>query len=160
MRFAFIRISAMYLKDQLSAELTSALKAKDEFTALLVRMLLSGIHNREIEKHGKGAELTEEDVLDVLKKELKKRNESAEAFASAGRSELAQKEKKEAEYIARFLPAQMSDEDLQKTVDEVHALHPDATMKDFGTLVKEVMAKVGGKAEGSRVSEMLKKKMQ
>jgi uncharacterized protein YqeY len=147
------------LIDSLNAQLITALKAKDEFQVSLLRMLIAAIHNREIEVHGKGEKLSEEDVLDVLKKELKKRKESAAVFGEAGRAELAEKESKEAAYIETLLPAQLPENEILKIIDDAFAEMGTVTPQDFGKVMKAVMAKTGGQADGGTVSKLIKAKL-
>lgn len=145
--------------DSLNKELIAALKEKDADRASIIRMLLSAIHNREIELHGKESELSEQDIFDVLKKELKKRNEAALVYEQGKRPELARKEKNEAAYIETLLPPQMSEEDIRKVVDEVFVEFGTVTQQDFGKVMKAVLAKTQGQADGSVVSGIIKKKI-
>ena len=80
---------------------------KDEFKMSVLRMMIAAIHNREIEKKGKGQELNDDDVMDVLRKEVKKRKEASEMYTTGGRAESAAREEKEVKFIEEFLPAQM-----------------------------------------------------
>lgn len=147
------------IHDQLTSELKEAMKSGDSSKASALRMLISALHNREIEKRGKGEELSEQDRLDVLKKELKKRNESSAVFREAGRTDLAEHEAAEALLISGFLPPEMSDEDLARVVEEVLGAHPGADAKSFGIIMKEVVAKTQGQVDGSRISALLKQKL-
>jgi len=144
------------LLEQLSASLKEAMVAKDEFKVSLLRMTMAAVHNKEIEK-GKDKGLTEDDVMDVLKKELKKRKESADAYASANRPELAQKETKEAEFISGLLPAQMAESEIEAIVLEVLKDFENPSQKDFGMIMKKAMEKIAGRADGSSVSAVIKK---
>src|SRR3989344_1978464 len=145
--------------DDLSSQLKDALKAKDDVQASTIRMLVSALHNKEIELHGEGQDLTDADALDVLKKELKKRKEAALAFEQADRKEMAEKEKAEAAYIETLLPPQLSDEEILVIIDEVFAEIGEVSSKDFGKVMKEVMAKNGGAADGGTVSRFFKGKL-
>jgi len=144
------------LLEKLSASLKEAMMAKDEFKVSLLRMIMAAVHNREIEK-GKDKGLIEDDVMDVLKKELKKRKESADVYASANRPELAQKETKEAEFISRLLPAQMAESEIEAIVLEVLKDFENPSQKDFGMMMKKAMEKIAGRADGSSVSAVIKK---
>jgi len=146
------------LLEDIQKKLKEAMVAKDEASLSVLRMLAAAIHNKEIEK-GKDKPLLEEDVLDVLKKELKKRNEAALAYVNGNRPELAQKEKQEADFIAKFLPVPMSEEELIKTIEEVLANFPNATQKDFGNIMKAVMAKTDSGADGAVIARMIKEKL-
>ena len=143
------------LKEQLQADLTSALKGRDEVTAATVRMTLAAITNEEVA--GKSArELSDDDVLTVVGREAKKRKEAAEAYDAANRPELAARERAELEVLSRYLPAQLSAEEVQAIVDaavaQVDATGPSA----MGAVMKIVQPQVKGRADGSQVAAMVK----
>lgn len=141
------------LKDRLRADLTTAMKARDEVTSSTLRMVLTAVTNAEVA--GKEArELTDEDVLGVLTSEGKKRREAAEAFDDAGRKEQADKERAEAAVIAAYLPEQLS-------ADEIRALVADAIaesgaaeqgMRAMGTVMGLLTPKIKGRADGGAVA--------
>jgi uncharacterized protein YqeY len=145
------------LKDQLHADLVTAMKARDALRTSTLRMALAAITNAEVA--GKEArELTDEDVITVLSSEAKKRRESAEAFAAGDRQELADKEKAEAEILAVYLPEQL-------TVDEIKAIVTAAVesagaagegMKAMGKVMGIVSPQVKGKADGGAVAAEVK----
>lgn len=154
------------LNQKIFEDLKEAMKASKEFETGLLRMLLSSLHNKEIEKKGKGGEpvLSDEEVIEVLSKEAKKRKEAAEMFNNAGRGELAEKEIKELELIKKYLPEQISSEEIEKVVKAVI----ERTVKDpegkqvpygarFGKVMAEAMKDLKGKADASSVSEAIKK---
>ncbi len=151
----------MELKERLSGDLKGAMKSRDDFKVGTLRFLLSSIQAREIEKRGKGLGglLTDEEVVEVLKKEAKKRRESFEIYIKGGRSDLAEKEKKELECIQSYLPPEMSDADLEKIVEEALASVQPAGPKDFGRVMGEAMKRAKGAAEASRVQQLVKEKM-
>lgn len=144
------------LKDRLRADLTAALKARDNTTVATLRMALAAVATEEVS--GKTArQLSDDEVLAVLKREAKKRKEAAEAFAGAGRDEQAAKERAEGEVLAGYLPAQLSDEELgglvAETIDEVSSqLGKPAGLGQLGLVMKAAVAKAAGRAEGSRIS--------
>jgi hypothetical protein len=142
-------------------ELKEAMKAGRSFEAGVFRMLVSAFHNKEIEKKGKGNEekLTEEEVLDILAKEAKKRKESVVAFEKGGRPELADKERQELEIIEKYLPEQLPREEIEKAVLAAIAKTGAKEVKDFGLAMKEAMAELKGRADASAVSEILKEKL-
>jgi len=125
---------------------------KDEISTF--RMLIASLNNQKIAKKG---ELTDKDAIAVLRTEVKKRDEAAQAYKEAGRVSSAEKEGTEKEIIKRFLPEEISDEALVKIVDEV--ISGAGEDKQFGPLMQQVMTKVGGAADGSRVSKLLKEKI-
>ncbi len=149
------------LKARLNKDLTDALKAKNEAKLATLRLLSSAIHNREIDKRTKtgGDEpLTDEEVLGVLKNEAKKRKEAAELYDKGGRADLSAREKEELKIIEEYLPAEMSDEELGKIVDEVFAEMSPSGPADFGKVMGAAMKKTTGQASGDRVKEAIQKK--
>lgn len=148
------------LKDKIRADLSAAMKERDSAVTGTLRMALSAIGTEEVA--GKEArELSDEEVQRVLTKEAKKREESAEAFDAAERSEKAQNERAEAEVLRGYLPAQLADEELAElvrgTIAEVEQeLGERPGMKQMGQVMKAANAKVAGRAEGGRVAEVVK----
>ena len=122
-------------------------------------MLLSAINYYEIQKGGAGYEATEEDVLGVIQNQAKQRRDSIEQFKNAGRQELADKEQKELELLSVYLPAQMSEEEIKKLVDEAVAQTEASTIGDIGKVMGALMPKVKGKADGNLVSNLVKQKL-
>ncbi|MBR7826127.1 GatB/YqeY domain-containing protein [Actinospica sp. MGRD01-02] len=146
------------LKAQLRSDLTSAMKARDELRSATIRMALTAITNEEVA--GKAArELSEDEVLKVLTREVKKRKEAAEAFAGAGRAEQAAREEAEGEVLTAYLPAQLSDEELQALVDEAVAESGAEGPRAMGAVMKVLTPKVAGRADGSRVAAAVKAKL-
>lgn len=146
------------LKAQLRSDLTSAMKARDELRSATIRMALTAITNEEVA--GKTArELSEDEVLKVLTREVKKRKEAAEAFAGAGRAEQAAREEAEGEVLTAYLPAQLSEEELQALVDEAVAESGAEGPRAMGAVMKVLTPKVAGRADGSRVAAAVKAKL-
>lgn len=145
----------MPLKEKITADLKELMKTHRQFEVGTLRMVLSAVHNREIEKQGKSGhpELTEEEVVEVLRKEVKKRREAAEIFTKANRGDLAEKEEKELKAIGVYLPKGLSEEELTAIVQEVI----NSGAKNFGEVMKGSMAKIGGRAPAGEVSEIAKK---
>jgi uncharacterized protein YqeY len=146
------------LKEQLKNDLTAAMKAGDEITKSTLRMALSAITNAEVAGDAV-VELSDDQVIQVLQSEVKKRNESAEVYEQAGRSESAVKERAEAEVLSRYLPAAMSDEELLAVVNEevANAAAGGAEgMKAMGAVVKAVRQRVGSSADGSKIADLVK----
>ncbi len=142
----------MEILEKLQSDLKTAMKGGDSETSGTIRMLQAAVQNEHIAK-GKDKELTEEDVVAVLRKEAKKRKESADLYAKAGRNDLAEKEEKELAFIKTYLPAELSDEEVEALVQEVVS----GGEKDFGKVMGAVMGKVAGRAEASRVTAAVKK---
>jgi uncharacterized protein YqeY len=148
------------LKDRLRTDLTSAMKARDEVSASTLRMALTAITNAEVagKQH---RELSDEDVVGVLSGEAKRRREAASAFADAGRDELAAKERAEAEVIARYLPARLSDEEIAELV--AAAVEQTGTagqgMRAMGAVMGAVQPQVKGRADGSAVAAEVRRQL-
>ena len=144
--------------ERLREDFKAAMKAKDAFGLGILRMVMSAMSNLQIEKRSKGLpeELTEEDVMGVLSKESKKRLDSVQQFTEGGREDLAEGERKEAEFIAKYLPAQMTKEEIALVVDAVIAR---SASREFGAVMKEAMAEMRGKADGKAVGDAVKEKL-
>jgi hypothetical protein len=146
----------MEILKKISEDLKAAMKSGDHFKLGVLRMVNSALQNKKIEK-GKDGVLTDEEVLQVLTKEAKKRKESVLAFENGGRPELAENEKKELVVIEAYLPAQMSREDAAKEVERILATIADKSK--FGLVMKEVMKELKGKADAAMVTELIKEKL-
>jgi uncharacterized protein YqeY len=142
----------MNLLEQIKKDSIASLKEGDDMKKETLRMLLSAIHNEEISK-GKDNELSEEDILAVLRREAKKRRESSEVYKEAGREELAKKEDDELEIIKSYLPKELEQSEIEAMVKEV----VDGGETNFGKAMGQVMQKVAGRAEPGVVSGILKK---
>lgn len=139
------------LKDRLRADLTAAMKARDSLRASTLRMTLTAVTTTEV-AGASARELSDAEVLEVLDKEAKKRREAAEAYEQAGRTEQAEKERAEAQIIAEYLPAQLSDDELAEIVRAAIEQVGASGMKDMGAVMKVVQPQVKGRAEGARVA--------
>ena len=148
----------MSLKEKINTDLISALKRGLVFDLQVLRGVNAAIKNKEIEDRGRGldGDLSDDDVLEILKKEAKKRKEAMELYHQGGREELVEKEGKELEVIGRYLPEAMSREDIEVVVDEVLASSAD---KSFGAIMKAVMVKLKGQADGKEVAAVIKEKI-
>ena len=146
------------LKQRLHADLNAAMKARDEVTTATLRMALTAVTNEEVS--GKTArELTDDEVLRVLGREAKKRKEAAEAFAGAGRAELAEREQAEGAVLDRYLPAQLGDEELADLVAAAVAEAGATSPRDMGAVMKLVQPRVAGRADGKRVSDEVRRRL-
>ncbi|WP_138759530.1 GatB/YqeY domain-containing protein [Modestobacter altitudinis] len=146
------------LKDRLRTDLTTAMKGRDELSTATLRMVLSAVSAEEVA--GKEArELSDDDVMAVLRREAKKRREAAEAFAGAGRAEQAERERAEEGVIATYLPAQLADADLAAIVADVVTSTGAAGMKDMGKVMGAVQGTVAGRAEGGRVAAEVRRQL-
>jgi uncharacterized protein YqeY len=148
------------LKDRLRADLTTAIKARDEVRSSTLRMVLTSITNAEVA--GKVArELTDEDVLGVLTSEGKKRREAAEAFDQAGRIEQAAKERAEFEVLADYLPEQLGEEEIAALVTEAieSTGAREEGMRAMGKVMGALQPKVKGRADGGVVAAEVRRQL-
>src|SRR5918911_5022968 len=146
----------MALKDQLDADLKSAMKDKDALRLSVVRMLKSAIKYREIEVM---KALDDAGVQAVISSEIKRRRDSVEQYRQGAREDLAAKEEAEIAVLQSYLPAQLSPEELARVVDAVIQRVGAQGPKDMGRVMKELLPEVQGKAEGKAVSELVKQKL-
>ena len=144
----------MSLKETLRADLTAGMKSRAPEVPTL-RMVLAAVMNAEV-AGAEAKELSDDEVLTVLRKEAKKRAEAAEAFTTAGRSERADAERAELGVIERYLPAALDDASLQRIVAEEVTATGATSPKDMGVVVKAVRARVEGQADGGRIAAMVK----
>ena len=149
------------LTGKFNLALNKALKEKDATKVSTLRLLLAAFHNREIEKRTRKQDpiLKEEDILNILLSEIKKRKEAAEIYEKGERLDLAEKEKNELKIIQEYLPKPLSGEELEKIITQVIKETGAAFQKDFGRVMGEVMKQVKGKAEGLEVSRLIKEKL-
>ena len=151
------------LKDKIQGDLQKAMIAKDELRLSTLRMLKSGIQYFEIAKSlpagrrgGAGYEATDEDVIEVTGREIKKRKESIELYKKGGREELAQNEQKEIEILQNYLPEQISEEEVRKLIKETISQTGASTIADIGKVMGTLMPKVKGKADSTLVSNLVR----
>lgn len=147
------------LKDKLQGDLKEAMMARDELRLSTIRMLKSAIQYHEIQKGGAGYEATDEDVLEVIAREVKKRRESIEMFEKGGNQESADKEKKELEILQTYLPEQMGEDEIRKLVKDAIAQTGASTPQDMGKVMGVLMPQTKGKADGSIVSKIVKEEL-
>ncbi len=144
------------LIDQLQEELKTAQLAKDELKVSTLRLLLSEVKNAEISQ---GHPLSDEEIVEVASREAKKRRESIISFRQGGREELAQKEALELKILESYLPAQVSNEELTKVIEQTITEVGASSIADMGKIMQVVMRKVAGGADGGRVSALVKQKL-
>jgi len=146
----------MTLKETIEKDLIESMKEKDENTLSVLRMLKSAVKNKEIEAK---KELEDADITTVIQSQIKSRRDSVEMYEKADRKELAEKEKAEIEILQKYLPEQMSEEDIrsivQKAVNDTGA----AGIQDMCKVMGKIMPEVKGKADGSLVSSIVKEKL-
>ena len=142
------------LKQKIQNDYFSALKKGEEEKVSVLRLLFSEIHNREIERK---RDLTDEETLQIIRSQIRKREEAIKAYKKGKREDLLQKETREKEILQSYLPPQLSEEEIEKIVQKTIKEGHFATLKDFGKVMGKVMGELRGKAEGKRVSEIVKK---
>lgn len=148
------------LKERLRSDLTAAMKSRDELVKATLRMTLTAIGNAEVAGDA-ARELGDDEVLAIIRREAKKRAESAEAFAGAGREELAAQERAEGEVLARYLPTQLSDDELAEiaraAVDQTTAeLGERPGPRQMGQVMRNATAAAAGRADGRRLAAAVK----
>ena len=147
----------MGLKDKIITDMTAAMKAKDAARTSTLRMVKAAITNREKES---GSEVSDEDVLKLLRSQVKQRRDSVEQYRAAARPELADKETAEIAIIEGYLPQAASQAAIDSAVSAAIAETGASSMKDMGTVMKAVMARLAGKnAEGRAVSDAVKTRL-
>ncbi len=150
----------MSLQQQVSDDLREAMKARDKARTGALRMLLASLKNAAVaEGKGPQGELADEEVVRLVQTETKRRREAAAAFRQAGRDDQAEAEDAEASIYEAYLPAQLSDEELGEVVDAAIAEVGVEGPQDMGKVMKTVMPRVAGQADGSRVSAVVKARL-
>ena len=145
----------MGLKERLQSDLTEAIRSRDELRSGTIRMVLTAITNEEVA--GKSARvLNDAEIITVLSREAKKRREAAEAFADAGRADKAALEKAEGEVIAKYLPEQMSEDEIKKLIAAAIAQTGASGPGDMGKVMGVIKGQTAGKADGGTVSGLVK----
>ena len=132
------------------------MKAKDKDKLSVLRMLKGSL---QLESINKGKELTDDVVIDVISREIKQRKESIAEFTKGGREDLANETAKEIEILKAYLPEQLSEEEIEKIIDQVFAIVAPTSAKDMGKVMKEVTPLVKGKADMSHVSALIKERL-
>src|SRR3954467_849042 len=146
----------MSLVEQLEQEVKDAMLARDNDRRDALRLILSSLKSAEKELL---RPLTEDEELQVLQRERKKRIEAAEAFRSGGREEQAEKEEAELDVLEEFMPEPLSEDELERIIDDAIAENGATSMRDMGRVMKDVMPQIAGRADGSAVSQMLREKL-
>jgi uncharacterized protein YqeY len=148
-------IELVGLKETLKSDLTEAIRSSDKVVSGTIRMVLTAITNEEVS--GKEARvLTDDEIITVLSREGKKRREAAEEFAKAGRADKAAEEKAEGEVIAKYLPAQLSEDDIKALIAAAVASTGAAGPGDMGKVMGAIKPQIAGKADGALVSSLVK----
>jgi uncharacterized protein YqeY len=144
----------MEIENRIQSDLKEAIKSGDSFTRDVLRLLSSDIKNKAINDR---KELTDEDVLAIVKKNIKSRKDSIEQFTKGGREDLAAQERSEVELLEKYMPEQMGQQQIEEIVKKVLSEMDASESLNFGIVMKKVMVEIQGKADGSVVSEIVKK---
>lgn len=149
----------MALKERITDEMKAALLGGDRFVGEVLRGLKAAILNEEVAQGKRETGLSDQEVEKIIAKEVKKRNESAKMYNDNGRSDLAEPEKKEAEVLSRYLPEQLTEEQIEQIIDEQLKAMPDVDIKMMGQVIGAVKAKAGNSVDGAILARMVKAKL-
>jgi len=144
------------LIDEIEGELKDAMKARDAERRDALRLILNALKNSEKELQ---RPLSEDEELQVLQRERKRRVEAAEAFRAGGREEQAESEERELEVLEEFMPEPLSEDEVEEIVDDVIAEVGATSMADLGRVMADVMPQIAGRADGSVVSQIVREKL-
>jgi uncharacterized protein len=141
---------------RIESDLQAAMRARDRERTDTLRMVLASLRSAEKELL---RPLKDDEELQVLQRERKRRTEAADAFREGGRSEQAEKEERELEVIGEFMPEPMSEEDIERIIDDAIAETGATSLRDLGRVMADVMPQVAGRADGSTVSQLVREKL-
>lgn len=144
----------MTLTEQIEDDFLESYKSKNEAKVSLLRMLKSSIQNAKIAVKG---DLPDQDIIKIIQREVKQRQDATEDYKKGKRADLAEKELKEIEYLKTYLPKELSDQEIELIVNEGIKITDSSTPADFGKVMAVAMPKIAGRATGDRVSLILKK---
>ena len=147
----------MSLEDKFNQDYIEAMKARDSFRTSVLSFLRAKIKDVKVDKRVE--KVTDEDVIAVIKKQVKQRQDSISQFTSGGRPDLAEKEEKELVLLKSYLPAEMSADQLGAIVDDIIKANGATSIKDMGRVMKDVVTKVAGKADNQAVSALVKERL-
>ncbi len=162
------------ISEQIKTDLIASQKAKDEVAVASLRMLKTAIMNKEIEKREKlfsieanttseeldvKSKLTDEEIIEVVSSEVKKRRDSIASFESGGRGDLAEREKQEVEVLKKYMPAELTEEEVRGIVREVVLKTGATTIKEIGLVMKEVVPQTKGRADGNMVGRVVREEL-
>jgi len=154
-------VNKMTLKEKIHQDLNEAMKSKEELKTSVLRLLSSVILNKEKDKRYKSGKaenvlLTDEEIIDVIFSEAKKRKEAIELYERGNRGDLAEKERKETEILKIYLPEQLSEEEIKKIIKEAMGQVGAKEMKDMGKVMAELAPKIKGRADAGMISKIVK----
>jgi hypothetical protein len=145
--------------EKISKDYIQAMKNRDSLRILVLSYIKSVIKYREIENREKKKELTDDDVKEVISKEVKKREEAIEMYKTGGREDIVHKEEEELKVLKEYIPVQMSEEEIREKVKEIIQKVGASCEKDFGRVMKEVMVELKGKADGNLVKKIVEESL-
>lgn len=146
----------MALLEQIQSDMISCMKNKDNFTLNVIRMAKGAI---QLEKINKKADLSDDEIVSVISKQIKMRNDSITEFKKAERFDLVEQNEKEIEILSKYMPVQLTEEEVNKIIDEAFSKINPTSSKDIGLIMKEITPKLKGKADMSKVSLIIKDKL-
>jgi uncharacterized protein YqeY len=146
----------MSLEERLVEEMKQAMKSNDKLRLSTIRLIRSALKNKEIELRKK---LEDEDVVKVIQVMVRKGEESVEQFQAGGRVDLVEKEKKELDILKSFLPQPLGQEEILRIIDQSIQETQASSLKDIGKVMKSVMPKIGGKADGKLINQLVKERL-
>ena len=144
------------LAEKINNDLKEAMKNKDSFKLGVIRMIKGAM---QLEKPNPREELTDDDVIKVISKQIKMRNDSIKEFEAAGRSDLVEQNKREIEILNTYMPKQLSEEELTEIIDKVFEEVKPTSQKDMGLIMKNISPLVKGKADMSLVNKLVKERL-
>lgn len=147
----------MTLLEQINNDMISYMKNKDSFSLGVIRMVKGAI---QLEKINKKRDLTDDEVVTVITKQIKMRNDSIEEFTKANRMDLVEQNQKEISILNKYMPVQLSVEEINKIIDEAFITISPTSSKDMGLIMKEITPKLKGKANMSNVSALIKERLE
>lgn len=147
------------LEQRISEDMKTAMRAKDQGSLIVIRSLKAGLQNAAIERGGAGAELDDLEVMSVVRKQIKQRQDSVELYNKANRPELAKKEEKEIEVLEKYLPQPLSDAEVDEIVDQAVAAVGATSMADMGKVMGEANKLAAGRADGKTLSQKVRAKL-
>ena len=147
----------MGLRDQIPEDLKTALREKKSLELTVLRMLQASIKNREIENKG---ELNDEQVVQVVSSEIKKRRDAVDEFLKVNREDAAETEKQEIDILMKYMPEQLSEEDITAKVREIITHSGAGGIKDLGMVMKPVMSELKGKADGKLINQIVRQELE
>lgn len=146
----------MTLTDQLRNDMKTAMKARDKDTLSVIRMIRASVKNKEIER---GTELSDTEVTEIIARELKQRNDSLQEFEKAKRSDLVAQTKQEIEILKRYLPEQLTEDELRQMIKETIQTVGARSKADLGKVMAALMPKVKGRADGKQVNRLVQEEL-